>query len=153
MNILEFFIFNNLTVSFAAFIVIVSLLCKSIFLRPSHVNIASFSCVFLLSKIFISISSLVSRTIERDNNECAAIGVTVMVLLFEDTIGPFNDKLYPVEPVGVQITIPSPLYLFIVLLSTTTSIDTILENPSLEIIASFRHLSINLLFLKTFCIL
>ena len=40
---------------------------------------------------------------------CGAIGVITVIAAFGDMIGPPHDRLYPVEPVGVAMMIPSAL--------------------------------------------
>ena len=43
--------------------------------------------------------------------ECAEIGVTINASVRGYTTGPLHDKLYAVEPVGVETMSPSPWYL------------------------------------------
>ena len=52
---------------------------------------------------------------------CGAIGVIVIICAVGSTIGPPQDKLYAVEPVGVHIIIPSAVYELINLSSTIVS--------------------------------
>ena len=40
---------------------------------------------------------------------CGAMGVMIVMAALGDTIGPPADRLYPVDPVGVEIIIPSAL--------------------------------------------
>ena len=44
-------------------------------------------------------------------SECGAIGVTRNSFAVGSTIGPPQERLYAVEPVGVEIMMPSAVYI------------------------------------------
>ena len=76
--------------------------CDSLF----TVTVSSFSYLYsnhiLRRKIMLLVFSV-----------CGAMGVMIVMAALGDTIGPPADRLYPVEPVGVEMMIPSALYEFI----------------------------------------
>ena len=73
-------------------------------------------CDSLFTVTVSSFSYLYSDHILRRKNNasciqcvCGAMGVMIVMAALGDTIGPPADRLYPVDPVGVEIIIPSAL--------------------------------------------
>ena len=62
----------------------------------------SVSTVLLFFKISIFITSFASKTTLFAESACGDIGVTRISSAFGLTIGPPAERLYPVEPVGVE---------------------------------------------------
>ena len=63
----------------------------------------------LLSFVFLKLNLVDTGRIRGLKlNECGASGVTHMHWVFACTIEPPADKLYAVDPVGVEMIIPSP---------------------------------------------
>ena len=67
----------------------------------------------LSSVILISTIESFERTMLLLITVCGAIGVNVRISAVGSTMGPPQDKLYAVEPVGLHTNMPSAIYEFI----------------------------------------